>query len=569
MKSSLYTLLLSLVSFSAFSQATIEGTYLPVRNTRILQVWDTAATTMTIPTIGANQVWDYSGAFSSIVDTFELAVKAPLATPYGQYFPNATHASFLRTPFQLSDSIWLYFEVDTSGMYNLGYFSEKQDFDSLVFAIPPEFVTPMEFTYGDTFTDTSIYAGDIVYQGFPGKIIRHSYKYMTANGYGSLITPDATYNNVILGMEEIYQHDSLLLDVTGTGNYQPFWTSSSDWHRFHFMRNNTFATTYLMEINADQAETYVKYGWYTLPVDFASITGTVYDTTGSAITDGEMYLYRENSNFTKNDILSTTIINNDGSYQFDSIPYGEYRIAARPNLGMYPNVFTTYYGDTTDWINCSTVVTTGDTAGIDINVLYGNTQTGQSSLNGNLSLNTWLKNNDPVPGIDIIVEKDPEEEPIVETNTDLFGNFSIPALDDGNYKIWVDMPGLTMAGTYNFTVSNGTVVSNLDFEVGADQIFASDMTVVTIDEQQGKNNGIKVYPNPFDESTIVNIESNGETTLSIEVYDITGKLISTVITNQNVTGNNSYTIDEITESGIYLVKVKLGDKVECLRIIKK
>jgi len=54
MKSIISTALLSLISLITFSQTTIEGTYLPVKNTRILQVWDTAATTMTIPTIGAN-----------------------------------------------------------------------------------------------------------------------------------------------------------------------------------------------------------------------------------------------------------------------------------------------------------------------------------------------------------------------------------------------------------------------------------------------------------------------------------------------------------------------------------
>ena len=84
MKSSIFAILLSLISFITFSQTTIEGTYLPVKNTRILQVWDTLCSTMTVPTIGANQLWDYSNAFGSIVDTFELAVKDPIATPHAQ-----------------------------------------------------------------------------------------------------------------------------------------------------------------------------------------------------------------------------------------------------------------------------------------------------------------------------------------------------------------------------------------------------------------------------------------------------------------------------------------------------
>ena len=122
MKPIISAALLSFISLVTFSQTTIEGTYLPVKNTRILQVWDTAATTMPIPTIGVNQIWDYSAAFGSISDTFELAVKDPISTPHVAHFPDATHASFLRSPFELADSLWLYFTVDTVGIKNLGYY---------------------------------------------------------------------------------------------------------------------------------------------------------------------------------------------------------------------------------------------------------------------------------------------------------------------------------------------------------------------------------------------------------------------------------------------------------------
>lgn len=569
MKSIISIALLSCISLVTFSQTTIEGTYLPVKNTRILQVWDTAATTMPIPTVGANQVWDYSGAFGSISDTFELAVKDPIATPHVAHFPDATHASFLRSPFALADSLWLYFTVDTVGINNLGYYSDKSTSTGLVTAGPTEFVLPMALDYQDTIVNNSRYEGFLDYSGTPVRVIRTMTKVMSADGHGMLITPDASYSDVMLGKEVINQIDSIFIDL-GAGNYAFFSEILDITHRFHFLRNNTFASTHLMQINTDATETIARYGWYTLPVDFGSIAGTVYDTTGGPISTGEMYLYRENSNFTKNDILSTTEINNNGTYQFDSIPYGEYRIAARPDLGMYPNVFTTYYGDTTDWVNCQTAITTADTFGIDINVLYGNAQVGTSSLEGNLSLNTWLKNNDPVPGIDIIVERDPEEEPVIETNTDIFGEFSIPALDDGDYKIWVDMPGLPMAGTYSFTVANGTVVSGLDFQVGADEIFPTSMVITSINESTTNQPGrVSVYPNPFVDNTIINIDTESETKISIDVYDITGKLVYKVIQEQLNLGSSNYTINGINDAGIYLVKVTLGESVECLRIIKK
>ncbi len=559
---------LIIVGQLCYAQPTIEGTYLPVRNTSIKQVWDTAALTMPVPTTGPNQVWDYSGAFSNIVDTFDLAVYEPAATPYFSDFPDATHSSFLTSPFELADSLWLYFIVDTNGIQNLGYYSDKSTVQGLIESSPTEFVMPMELDYLDTHMDTSRYEGFVTYQGIPAKFVRVMHKTMIAEGYGTLITPDGTYSDVMLGKEAIYEFDSIFVDLTGTGVYNLFSVMSSDWHRFHFLRNNTFASTHLMQINTNMAETVVRYGWYTLPVDFGSIEGTVYDTTGLPVTDGEMYLYREHSNFTKNDILATTVINFDGTYTFDSIPYGEYRIAARPDLsGIYNHAFTSYYGDTTDWVNCETVITSGDTSGVNINLLYAEPQSTPVTITGNVALNSLLKNNDPIPGIDIIVDKDPEDEPVIETTTDALGNFAFPYLDDGDYTIWVDIPGLNMAGTYNLTVAGGLVVSNLDFEVGSDSIYPSSM-VSSIAPVQAHKGNVQVYPNPFTNNTTVNIELEEEAVICIEILDVSGKLIASLVQDQSAIGRKKFTIDQIKNAGLYFVKISINDRTEVIRIAK-
>ena len=565
---SVLLLLLLISSHLYYAQVTIEGTYLPVRNTRIKQVWDTAALTMPVPTTGPNQVWDFSGAFSNIVDTFDLAVYEPAATPYFSDFPDATHASYLRSPFELADSLWLYFLVDTNGIQNMGYYSEKSTAQGLIVGDPTEFVMPMELNYLDTHLDTSRYEGFINYAGFPAKFVRVMYKNMIADGYGTLITPDGTFSDVMLGKEAIYEFDSIFIDFSGTGTYSLVTEMSSDWHRFHFLRNNTFASTHLMQINTNMAETDVRYGWYTLPVDFGSISGTVYDTTGLPVTNGEMYLYREHSNFTKNDILAMTVINFDGTYTFDSIPYGEYRIAARPDLsGIYNHAYTTYYGDTTDWVNCETVITSGDTNSVDINILYWDPQTTAVSLSGNVSANSLLKNNDPIPGIDIIVEKDPEDNPVAETTTDTFGNFAFPFLDDGDYTLWVDIPGLKMAGSYSLTVAGGLIMSNLDFEVGADSIYPSSQ-VSAIQPIQAHKGNVQVYPNPFTTQATLSIDLAEETNISIEVIDVSGKIVASIAQDRAVIGRKTYSIDQLTSAGLYFVKISLNGNTEVVRIAK-
>ena len=105
------TLLLFIFTLSVTAQGpTIEGTYLPVKGTSVKQVWDTTNFSMSIPTSGPNQIWDYTtanGQFTNIVDTFQIKTFDAATAPYSQYFPTATHATFLRTPFNNpSDSLY-------------------------------------------------------------------------------------------------------------------------------------------------------------------------------------------------------------------------------------------------------------------------------------------------------------------------------------------------------------------------------------------------------------------------------------------------------------------------------
>ena len=67
-------------------------------------------------------------------------------------------------------------------------------------------------------------------------------------------------------------------------------------------------------------------------------------------------------------------------------------------------------------------------------------------------------------------------------------------------------------------------------------------------------NLIKVYPNPFNEVVNIAIENNDYKTISVEIFDITGKTIfSKTINNSNVLQINAN-----YPSGIYFIKV-FGD----------
>ena len=138
----------------------IEATYYPVKNTSIKQVWDTT-TNMTVPATGTNITWDYTfanGKFTNICDTFSFKFIDPSQTPYNSHFPTATHATFVRTPFQNpSDSLYNYWQVNYNGLFNQGGYNIKNAFDSTIINTPQEFFAPSLITYQDSYTDT-VYA---------------------------------------------------------------------------------------------------------------------------------------------------------------------------------------------------------------------------------------------------------------------------------------------------------------------------------------------------------------------------------------------------------------------------
>lgn len=586
--------LLCLLCYSSlFSQApVIEGTYYPVKNTKIKQVYDVSGNMM-IPSTGPNQIWDYRNSnnqFLNVTDTFDFGFYAPSTTPYANLFPNATHATFVRTPFNNpSDSLYFYWEVTKDGLYNLGGYNIKQAYDSIIRNDKKEFFAPSLIKYQDSIYDTiriTIFANKFPVNNVPMrvKIKERKIKLQKYVAYGTLHIPNGSYNNVALIKETSTTLDSIFVDFTNTGNYvyaaiQTFYNVN-----YQFVRNNTFGSAFLMYLSANFTNTVGTSAWYTLPVDFGSISGTVYANNAetAVVNDGEMYLYRENSNFSKNDILARTKLKPNGTFQFDSIPYGEYRIAVRPNQGAYPNSKITYYGDTTNWINAATIITTTNTStGHKIHLQYHPAPAGTSSITGVVALD-WSYNkgngvmaSNPVPGIGIVVKKHPNNVAARVLVTDSLGEYDLGNLEDGAYTLFVDIPGLHMTGTYNFSVSNSAVVNSLDFTVGKDSIHPINMSVIGLNEiNGGKNNSIlyKVYPNPFHEQFSIELDGVSSENDKLEVYNMLGKQVD--VKQKRTFGDKETTYHVFAEAseiptGVYIIKLTHQGKTSSLRLVKQ
>jgi hypothetical protein len=578
MKKILFPLLAILTCFCVQAQSPIiEGTYLPVRNTSIKQLWDTVAGDLSIPTPGPDQVWDYSNQFTNLTDTFTTRTFDIDSTPYQQYFPEANQALYWNVPLD-QDSLWVYLTVDTAGIYRVGAFSEQTIYDTTVTNNPRELIMPMNVYYNmDTINNYSYSLGHGNVSGIDVKLVAHKWKDVTGAGYGTLSTPLGTFDDVVLMKEDVIELDTIYIKNL-QGAWQVFQTYNNNSIYYHYLRNNTFASTHLMLMKCDPTNSINWYGWYTIPVDYGSIMGTVYDTTGAPTTNGDVLLYREYSNFTKNDILARTKVNTSGQYQFDSIPHGEYRIASRPDLALYPNAITTYYGDTTNWIICPTVITTSDTTlGTDIHILYHPEEEGTSSITGNVQLNlginkTGSRAGDPIPGLDISLEQIPGGIIASQSGTDSTGHFEMGNLNNGDYELFVDIPGLHMSGTYAFTVANGDVVTELNFVVGMDSIHPTSNAVITASsiDEGNQTQSFAVYPNPFNSKINIEVAESCGSIVAVSVFNVAGQLITNKQYKLGKAGINKINWDAADlPTGMYLLTVESDRDKQSYKIVKR
>jgi hypothetical protein len=80
------------------------------------------------------------------------------------------------------------------------------------------------------------------------------------------------------------------------------------------------------------------------------------------------------------------------------------------------------------------------------------------------------------------------------------------------------------------------------------------------------------YPNPFNPTTEIQFSLPNQVNVTLEVYDITGRLVTTLINENMSTGNYSVTWDatnrfgQTVSSGVYLYRLQAGDIVETKRM---
>jgi hypothetical protein len=132
---------------------------------------------------GANQTWDLSSLTYNPSANPENAVAAS-STPYAANFPNANLA------FTSMGNSYDYYKTSSTAFQNYGYSTSNSN---ILAYTDPEDILRFPFTYNNTYTDS--WGGTNTNGGQTD--IAHGTTTVTADAYGTLITPAGTFANVL------------------------------------------------------------------------------------------------------------------------------------------------------------------------------------------------------------------------------------------------------------------------------------------------------------------------------------------------------------------------------------
>ncbi len=251
--------ILLLASISVNAQITLTQNDLPVVGSAYILGTDTLYSS-TITAGGPNQNWDYSNLINGGQDS--LAFLATSASPYASSFPLANMAAHSQV-----DSLWTFFINTPTGFYVNGAFAYGSSGAGGVSNVPliynpSQLFEPAPFTYGNTRNDVSRIKIDLDTLGQHIRFIHRTVSVFNADGYGSLILPNATYANTMRIKTIATVYDSVFVDALGIGFYTLINSTVSQSSNYRWFRNGQPA--YLLGLDGDSLGIAINYSEYLL-----------------------------------------------------------------------------------------------------------------------------------------------------------------------------------------------------------------------------------------------------------------------------------------------------------------
>ncbi|OFY86386.1 MAG: hypothetical protein A3F72_11340 [Bacteroidetes bacterium RIFCSPLOWO2_12_FULL_35_15] len=363
----------------------------------------------------------------------------------------------------------------------------------------------------------------------------------------------------------------------GTGSYTYLWSNSSSASSITVSPTST--TSYIVTItdingcsNSDTASITVT--------PSTGIYGHVDSANVNSIVNGTVVLYKHITSLISFDTLQVVSLNTSGDYYFPNINYGMYLIKVFPNDTVYPTAMPTYFGNQFLWTAADSVnhgCNFIDTANISVQFIAA-LPLGPGALGGVIEEGVGFgrAEGDPIPGLDVKLGKNPggASNIVASTQTDAngyyyFDNLALNSVIGGSYVILADIPGLGMASSYDITLDpSHTSYDSLNYAVDSSSIYTVPTSSTGISNAAvAKENKFKIYPNPFKGYTNIEYTLSGEANVTLEVYNVLGVKIKSMVNSKQSTGNHKCYLNDQLSSGVYFITLVVDGNESTQRIV--
>jgi hypothetical protein len=281
----------------------------------------------------------------------------------------------------------------------------------------------------------------------------------------------------------------------------------------------------------------------------------------------------------ENTSLNNNTLSSNGNFSFWTFPNQNYylKISAINPL-LYPSIANTYYNSSYDWQNAILLTNTGncDTLNVSIPLVsYTPAIGGQCRIYGLVRYDGSLA---PVTNATVYLRYQPNQDPARFEYTNLNGYYSVNNVPNGNYKLFVDMPGLPQVTNHHIVVNpNDTVFANVNFIVDTTSItkqygfgiYADTTGYISVSMNDFSFINITAFPNPFSEFILLKGKLNIQENISVELLNNSGQTIKNYLDKNFAAGEFTYSLPvPALSKGVYYLKITIDQTVYIKKISK-
>ncbi|MBL8009701.1 MAG: carboxypeptidase regulatory-like domain-containing protein [Flavobacteriales bacterium] len=335
-------------------------------------------------------------------------------------------------------------------------------------------------------------------------------------------------------------------DVAG-GNHCAIPTTVGAWvvaYRIDEYRNGTWIGSTMREVQL----------WVVnCPSAVLGFTGTVMDSTGTAVSSGSVELWEYGLNSLSSTLIATSPVNAQGEYSFSGQPNGQYILRAIPDSTNTPGHATSYHLNTHYWDFAEVLGAVCDTTiDADITLVGVGNLAGTGYVSGYLGDLGIVRSQQGTPweGVSVFLEAWPSHEPVAFDRTDADGLFAFVNVPYGEYRVVFDHPGLPMLGYYRFTISaQNPSYTGLDHGADPNGFFP---TGISTGVREDAPLSLVVAPNPVSQGRVtIGGLPDGPVTLLVE--DATGRTVD--VQRATVSNGRTSMATDALPAGTFLIRI--------------